>query len=581
MLKKWDVWVAVVIGLAYMTGSLLPYHFQPDADFLVNTWSIGILSAGLCALLLLKPIRFRLSLSEYTWLIFWLLLIIQPAIHRLDYPDTMIFSITMLGLMVLLSMLVGQIDDKTVFFRSLAVMLIITGSLNVLIQLIQLVSPEGWYFVMPVWNNHTPYGNVAQRNEAAFINTLAVISVIYFWLASSSRKMRILLTFVLLYLMIALGMSVSRIGLLMMPLAILAMGIMLSGSLKRKIIFILAAWAFYAVAYVIGSQLLHLYQYTNMADRGLSTGTIWMRWAQLQQGIVIFLDYPILGAGWRGYNAHAFDYSQNLAWLANSSHSHFFVSQIAAELGIVGILAMIPAFLVFIRTARRNVSYEQMAAWALVFVSILYSCTEYPLWHPRYLIVFVALLALLNLYIAKDSKKSVSTTATRILVAVVCLGVALASVYYNKQYKQVSSFYTLIQKYEEEHPEINTQRQEERQSLYQYVPQTFGLSDMSEILLFRVLMPPTRNPELANAIALGGRVLRRNTFSTHFSKQAALLALDHRPQEAARYFYAACAYNRGEHCEHIREELHWWQENFPDLYQNLPDEVLTNPYYNK
>ena len=139
MLKKWDVWVAVVIGLAYMAGSLLPYHFRPDPDFLVNTWSIGILSAGLCALLLLKPVAFRLSLSGYTWLIFWLLLIIQPAIHRLDYPDTMIFSITMLGLMVLLSMLVGQIDDKTVFFRTVAVMLIITGSLNVLIQLIQLL----------------------------------------------------------------------------------------------------------------------------------------------------------------------------------------------------------------------------------------------------------------------------------------------------------------------------------------------------------------------------------------------------------------------------------------------------------
>ena len=372
--------LAYFIGFAYMLGILNYMHLLPSKRNLnIGLQVLLVLSIGLSIVWSQREFIFRrLGWSALMWLFLVLLVLIQPLVNSIAYPDALIFTVGPVVFVLLLSVTVYQIEDKASFIRTLSWFILIGALLEYLTQLAQLLQ---WTFlfhnlVYPVPVGDRPVSNLVQPNQAAFVYAMGIAAACYLrdikvmreiatqqmTTLVSQRWLTLLFGLSVLILASGIAISASRTGMVLGIAAIIGYYLLNERPLKQRLTKAGLFTVLGIVGYVLGGYLLSSYSPTQSAVNKIATTTATesLRGYQLEQALLIFQDHPLFGIGWGNFSTSALIYAEQLPWMSTTDHSHFIVSNIASELGIIGLLVFILSAQIPSRTLQQYAPYLYM-----------------------------------------------------------------------------------------------------------------------------------------------------------------------------------------------------------------------------
>ena len=445
---------AIVLGMAYLYGVLSPQHYAPSVLDLYIALGISLaLSIGL----LISVSQLKITHISYTGMVcffFAILIICQPIFSAIDYSDSLIFPLNSFLLMGCLSITIANIKDKSTIIIAILASLYIGGILIVCTQLLQLLSLSypSWLRQLLFYGstNSRPYGNIGQPNQAAYVIAMAIMASGYWFFNLKNKKQlpKILLVVLFLlsivFLAIGQGLTSSRGGLVLCITACLGIIILNSSSIKRKISFSGIILAVFLLGNWLGSELLlkySVFQQTAL-DRVVSTDvTRPLRWYLQEQAWLTFSTDWLTGAGWGNLPKVALAHAESLHRFEFATNTHFLLSQIAAELGLLGIFGLLGlAFVILKGFYRANQNIENKTLAVLIVISLLYACSEYPFWYLRFLFLFTCLVALID-----QTKIKINFNLKPMFIAYLSL-ILVGSCFYIKSYRQYIVVDSLIKR---------------------------------------------------------------------------------------------------------------------------------------
>jgi O-antigen ligase len=396
------------VGLMWVLPFLYYYHAYPLTTF-YQEWSAAVL--GLCAMPLLVTKRYWLQpqLPLIVLLPIGLLLLgmMQFVLGRVSYFDQ-ILLLALYLLWAALLMMLGQCLREELglpaLVTALASFLLVGAELNALAGILQ---HYRWHTfldaVVTVKISVAVYGNVAQPNHFANYITLGLISL-------GLLHMRSLL-------------RVRYVALLAMPLLFV---LVLSGSRSVWLYLLLMAgmaWLWQRS----DKSCLPLLRYTLLLllGFGLMHGVVQIPWLEgaagsittmrrlfgdgtggsirlylWREGWQIFTQFPLLGAGfgqfaWQHFQLGPVLQNTSIVGLYNNAHS--LVLQIAAEMGLAGLLILLGMLAMWlIQCGRSQRTVYHWWGYALLGVLAIHSLLEYPLWYAYFLGVAALTLGMLD-----------------------------------------------------------------------------------------------------------------------------------------------------------------------------------------
>lgn len=569
--------LAYFIGFAYMLGILNYMHLLPSKRNLnIGLQVLLVLSIGLAIVWSQRDFVFRrLGWSALMWLFLLLLVLIQPLVNTIAYPDALIFTVGALIFILLLSVTVYQIEDKASFTRTLSWFVLIGALLEYLTQLAQLLQ---WTFlfhnlVYPVPAGGRPIGNIVQPNQAAFIYAMGIAAVCYLQdikvtREGATQQMTTLISQRWLTLLFGLSVgilasgiaiSASRTGMILGIAAIIGYYLLNERPLKQRLTKAGLFTALSLVGYVLGGYLLSSYSPTQSAVNKIATTTATesLRGYQLEQALFIFKDNPLFGIGWGNFASSALVYAEQLPWMSTTDHSHFIVSNIASELGVIGLLVFIPFIYIIWKNIRLGLQPSSAFVLSILGVITLYSFSEYPLWYFYFLMLFAVFLALADIEMS-----ALQINLKRIFTALLVV-ISLLSVYYYQafmSYNKVADLTTL------EIPD------EQKLALVTELNTPYGFTQYKEYLLYHSLS--VSSEQLDEKIAIGDRVVSLFPAPSLMMQQGLLYGLKGDSEANLKLFKAACLFEFATDCATVQDTLIDARDSQPTYYQQTLEAFL-------
>lgn len=554
--------LAYFIGLAYLLGILNYMHLLPSKRNLnVGLQVLMVLSIGLAIVWSQRDFVFRrLGWSAAMWLFLLGVILIQPLVNIVIYPDSLIFTVGALVFVLLLSVTVYQVEDKATFTRTLSWFIWIGALLTFFTQLAQLLQ---WTFlfhnlVYPVPVGGRPVSNLVQPNQAAFVYAMGIAAACYLQdikITSQSRWVLVLFGLSVLILGSGIGISASRGGIVLGLASIIGYYLLNERSLKSRLTTAALFIVLGVVGYVLGSYLLSSYSPTPTAIDKIATTTQSLRGAQLEQALLIFQDNPLFGIGWGNFSTSALIYAEQLPWVSMTDHSHFIVSNIASELGILGLLIFIPFIYIIYKNIRLRLQPSSAFVLSILGVITLYSFSEFPLWYFYFLMLFAVFLALADIKISDVVQLNLKRIFTALLVVIMLL-----SVYYYQafmSYNKVADLTTL---------EISD---EQKLALVTELNTPYGFTQYKEYLLYHSLS--VSSEQLDEKIAMGERVVSLFPAPYLMMQQGLLYGLKGDVDKNLDLFKAACLFDFARDCDNVQDALIEARDSQPEYYQQVLD----------
>lgn len=568
--------LAYFIGLAYLLGILNYMHLLPSKRNLnIGLEVLLVLSIGLAIVWSQRDFVFRrLGWSALMWLFLLLLVLIQPLVNTIAYPDSLIFTVGALVFVLLLSVTVYQIEDKASFTRTLSWFILIGALLEYLTQLAQLLQ---WTFlfynlVYPVPSGGRPIGNIVQPNQAAFIYAMGIAAACYLqdikvtreiatqqMMASPQRWLTLFFGLSVLILASGIAISASRTGMVLGIAAIIGYYLLNERPLKQRLTKAGLFTVLGIVGYVLGGYLLSSYSPTQSAVNKIATTTATesLRGYQLEQALLIFQDHPLFGIGWGNFSTSALIYAEQLPWMSTTDHSHFIVSNIASELGIIGLLVFIPFIYIIWKNIRVGLQPSSAFVLSILGVITLYSFSEYPLWYFYFLMLFAVFLALADIQMS-DIQINLKRIFTALLIVT-----SLLSVYYYQafmQYNRVSNLTGL---------ELPVEQERE---LVTELSTPYGFTQYKEYMLYPYLS--VSSEQLDVKIAIGERVVNLFPAPSFMMQQGLLYGLKGDSEANLKLFKAACLFEFATDCATVQDTLIDARDSQPTYYQQTLEAFL-------
>jgi len=547
-----EVWLVSFVFLSYAIGTLVTLHYLPSqVDFIPNIIVVGLLSLGLIGILFKIRVK-RIGLDSVFWMLLILFILVQTLFVPVFYPDALIFPIGTFLICLLLSIVTNNIDNKDRMIGYSAYCLIIVGSFNLLAQLLQyigVVSP----LLMPLREGDIRfYGNVAQPNQLAFIYALA-LAACHFLQLKIKKSYNLINYFFIALFALGIALSSSRGGLILAiaSVTIYLLNIRSFKEIPKLLYHVLPVSLVMWLGYMIGLYLLKIYAMPTSADAisRMTEGSLHLRAELLQQAWISFTSSPLIGVGFGNLLADSLNHIEELDWFVFSIHSHNLVMQIAAELGIIGLLITLIPIYIIIKRLFSNRTLEMNLVLVLLLLVGLYCFSEYPLWFTRFLLLAVFLLSIAN------QKTIIISEKIRKYLIALSVVLSIASVYYYVQYQDYSRVVNfLFKEYSKE--DIDTMSIDEKEKFEDFqvavvkdLKPVFGFSDYKELYIYILL--PEDSEQLAEKIQLGQRVLSKFVTSTVLTKQALYYGLAHEQSNSLEYFKGACLINHKESCTQV------------------------------
>lgn len=384
----------------------LYYHHAYPLTTFYQEWAAAVL--GLCAMPVLVTQRFwqQPEIPRIVLLPIGLMLpvLVQFALGRIAYLDqTLLFTLYMLWatLLVMLGQRLREELGMPLLATVLAAFLLLGAELSAVAGVLQHFR---WRTpldaVVTVKVSAAVYGNVAQPNHFADYITLGLISL---GLLRMSWRLRawqaVLLATPLLFVLVLSGSRSAWLYLLCVT------GIAFLWQRRDKSYLPLLHYSLLLLlgfALMNGMVQLPLFAAgTSTAQRVLEGGTgNSIRLYLWHEAWLIFTQYPLLGAGfgqfaWQHFQLGPLLHATNINGLYNNAHN--FVMQIAAEMGLAGLLVLFGTMTLWVRQARAaQCSIYHWWGFALLAVLAIHSLLEYPLWYAYFLGVAAFTLGMLD-----------------------------------------------------------------------------------------------------------------------------------------------------------------------------------------
>ncbi len=384
-------------------------HAYPITTF-YQEWGAGLL--GLCAMPLLLTSRYWQA-PEVPRIVMlpiglMLLLMVQFLAGRISYFDHLMLLALYFMFAALLIMLGQRLRVELglpALATALAVFLLAGAELNTLAGILQ---HYRWNtFLNPVITaktSHAVYGNLAQPNHYANYIALGMISLGLLYARFSMRIWQVaLLAVPMLFVMVLSGSRSSWLYLLsaaglaflwqrrdqtLRPLLYFTLALLLAFGLMHFVVQI--PWLEGATGSVTTTERL-------FGDN--ASGAI--RLHLWREAVLIFLQFPLLGAG---FGQFAFQHFQLAAELHNPAltglynNAHDLVMQTAAEAGLSGVLILLGTLGMWFRQSVRGAQFTIYHWWGYAILAVLgiHSLLEYPLWYLYFMGVAAIMLGIFD-----------------------------------------------------------------------------------------------------------------------------------------------------------------------------------------
>lgn len=521
------------MAILCLYGIVSPEHYRIGVFDLYTSLKLTfVVSVGLVIWYFTNTIQ-KIGWATLTWLALGLLIVVQPIFNAIIYSDTLLFPFGALLVSVLISIAVINIpqDNHAWIIQYVAWTLLASGLLTVGTQLLQLFFPNNTFgFIMHIADRL--YGNIAQPNQAGFVLSLAVISAIY--LAYLNYKNKILLgclSFAMVTLSVGISFSVSRTAVILLFFALIGTLFYRWQSHRIRVIatigFYMLAVAGYQLGIVLMSSFFVAYTGKGGADR-LVQDSVGLRPALYDRAIAAFESSPITGIGYGNYLEFGLTNIEQWWWFEHASHSHNVFTQIGAELGILGLLALLGVVFVLFRQVvlfvTGKLAQEKYFVCLLLLMFVLYSLSEFPLWYVRFLFVFVFLIALL------DDGFGFKNFAFNKILAVISLIVSICSAGYVYAYDYYLQRYEIVM--------VAKVGNQEKINAYQSTPNIFGFTRYKEEMLHMVADEDVNDPQ--QLIAIGDRLIKTDGHLDTMRVQVRLLIKTGQTAEVDRLHRTMC-----------------------------------------
>ena len=390
-------------GLMWVLPFLYYYHAYPITTF-YQEWGAFVL--GSCAMPLLVTQRYwrqpeipRIVLLPVGLM---LLVLVQFAFGKIGYfSQALLYALYLLwaALLIMLGHRLREEFGMHALATVLAVFLLLGGELNALIGVLQHYSWRTFLnAVVTTKISPAVYGNLAQPNHFADYLTLGLISLGLLRLHWRLRAWQVaLLAAPLLFILTLSGSRSAWLYLLCMA----GMAFLWQRRDKSSLPLL-----HYSLALLLGFGLMHFVVEIPLlagstgsvttverlvegvgSNGAVSSGSIRLHiW---REAWLIFTQFPLLGTGvgqfaWQHFQLGPALRNTGITGLYNNAHN--LVMQIAAEMGLAGLLILLGALVLWFwqaRTAPRTVYHW----WGCCLLAVLgiHSLLEYPLWYAYFL----------------------------------------------------------------------------------------------------------------------------------------------------------------------------------------------------
>ncbi|RFC40817.1 MAG: O-antigen ligase [Candidatus Nitrotoga sp. CP45] len=424
------------VGLMWVLPFLYYYHAYPLTTF-YQEWGAAFLGLSAMPLLVTKRYWLQPEIPLIVLLPIGLLLLgmMQFVLGRVGYFDQ-ILLLALYSLWAALLMMLGQRLREEFGLPALttvlAIFLLVGAELNALAGILQ---NYRWHTfldaVVTAKISVAVYGNVAQPNHFANYITLGLISLGLLYMRSLLRAWYVaLLTMPLLFVLVLSGSRSVWLYLLFMA------GMAWWWQRSDKSCLPLLR---YTVLLLLGFGLMHAVVQIPWLEGASGSVTTMRRlfgegasgsirlylW---REGWQIFTQFPLLGAGfgqfaWQHFQLGPVLRNTDIVGLYNNAHS--LVTQIAAEMGLAGLLILLGTLAMWlIQCSRVQRTVYHWWGYALLGVLAIHSLLEYPLWYAYFLGVAALTLGMLDTTIYRLKLRSMGrlALATILLFGMMSLG---------------------------------------------------------------------------------------------------------------------------------------------------------------
>lgn len=557
---RYDFLLLITLSLALFATVFNSYHLAPGFDLYHNLIVAAIIAIGLFGCFLFRLEEVRVPYSIATWILLLVLIIIQPFISTIIHPDYLIFPIGTLTLTIILSIAIANIKDKTAFLNHYLFIFLVFMLLNVVIQFLQLRGYSAVYHDFVIFPNADRVdGNFTQPNQAAFMLALAGLAGLYFY---TLHKNKIWLLCCALFV-IGIAFTTSRGGLILGLAVLILFNAFYNQSLIYKVKNTAIQLLAFTLVYSIGVFIIKTFKVSsnvsNSAIERFSEGSLGARVSLQEQAWLMFQDNPLTGYGWGSFSKGSIDYATELSSFFFSHHSHFFVSQIVSELGIIGLLCLVPITIFVVKKVSFKMDAFNAVCFTAISIVILYSCSEFPLWNVRFLIVFAVFLTLI------DTKFLYTNSNYSKILAVITLSLSVITVFYITSYLQIHSTIR--------HLATTDLTDKEVEEVYTNIPNIFGMTVFKENILFHYIS--IDSDALEGKLSIAERTTATELTKRNLFRYARLLALNNESEKSVAMFKAACVLNWNGNCDNIIEELNNITEEEPQVYEVINYQVAS------
>lgn len=398
-----------LLALLFTVPFLLRIRIQPITSYILDNISFVLA----LVIVLVCGIQGRLwhKVPKVTWYFlalaaFWLL---QTFLIDLPFVGQSYFAIGIfLGMAVFSFALRGLLlafgREKIILF--IAVALLVGSLLQFGVGVIQLLNLESYFngFILRSANATTIFGQLGQRNHYGHYLMWGLVATCYL---HSIDKLRLLFSIlIVLALSVGLALTGSRTvilyGIIVLVITVIwplrmrnfASNRLLKISLFALITLLLFQWVIPYLLTFFGINL-------DSGMERLVTSSGGRRSFEWLKAWLVFKEHPLFGVGWSGYAPAAYALDTLPAFINEPKetglfvHSHNLVTQLLAEVGLVGTLLTLLGFVwVIWRYFSEKATLENWMLLCLMGVSLGHSMLEYPLWYIYFLAPFAVFMSL-------------------------------------------------------------------------------------------------------------------------------------------------------------------------------------------
>ncbi|MGP5525474.1 O-antigen ligase family protein [Psychrobacter celer] len=560
-LCRYDLMVLLTLALALFATVLNSYHLSPGFDLYHNLIVALVLTLGLTAAFLLRSKALLIPYSAVTWLLLFVLILIQPYINSILHPDYLVFPLGTLTLTIAVSIAIASLEDKKAFLNKYLLVFVGVMLLTVVIQFLQLRGYKLSYYDFVIFTHSERFdGNIAQPNQTAFMLALAELACLYFYYQYKNKLWLLCSTLFI----IGMALTTSRGGLILGMAVIVLFNAFYNETLRNRVTntalqLIGFAAVYFAGIFIHKNFAVSIGQVSNTqnAVERLSEGSVIGRVAFQEQALLMFQKHPLTGYGWGSFAKGSIEYATELSKFVFSKHSHVFVTQIASELGILGLLCLVPLTLYILKKINFKMDGFQALCVTAVLIIVLYSLSEFPLWYLRYLIIFAIFVSLI------ETKFLTVGTKYAKLLAAMTLGCAILVSIYISSFLKIYNTIGYLATHELESDEIL--------AVYSDIPDVFGMSLFKENILFFYI--PIDKEQIEGKLSLAERATATELTQRNLFRYGRLLALNNEQEKSISMFKAACALKWRGNCDNVLTELDLLVEQNPQTYEQIKDEI--------